>query len=155
NILLRPEEKLAEHTGQLPFTAVLADFGVARMLEGVQLTQTGMTVGTPDYMSPEQASGQAATLASDVYALGILLYEMLTGELPFRGDTPVAVILQHIQADPPSLIDKVPHLPYDVNAIINRALAKQPAERYLTAGQMADELWSVVSLHEQKEGMRP
>ena len=153
NILLRPEQKLANHTGQLPFTAVLADFGVARMLEGVQLTQTGMTVGTPDYMSPEQASGKTATLASDVYALGILLYEMLTGELPFRGDTPVAVILQHIQADPPSLIEKMPHLPADVNDIINRALAKRPEERFLTAGQMADELWSTTALYDQQEGM--
>jgi tRNA A-37 threonylcarbamoyl transferase component Bud32 len=154
NILLRPEQKLAQHTGQLPFTAVLADFGVARMLEGVQLTQTGMTVGTPDYMSPEQASGQTATLASDIYALGILLYEMLTGELPFRGDTPVAVILQHIQADPPTLSDKLPHLPYDLNEIINRALAKNPTARYSTAGEMAAALAMVSGAMNGKTSIR-
>ena len=65
---------------------------------------------------------------------------MLTGELPFRGDTPVAVILQHIQADPPSIVDRVPYLPTAVESIINRALAKRPEERFMTAGAMAEEL---------------
>lgn len=145
NILLRPEEQLAKLTGVLPFTAVLADFGVARMLEGVQLTQTGAAVGTPDYMAPEQASGETASLASDIYALGIVLYEMLTGELPFRGDTPVAVILQHIEAAPPSIVEKLPHVPAGVDEIITKAMAKKPEERYLTAGAMAQALNQLIS----------
>ena len=138
NIMLRQEEQLARLTGGIPFTAVLTDFGVARMLEGVALTQPGAAVGTPDYMSPEQASGQSATTASDIYALGIVLYEMLTGERPFRGDTPVAVLLQHIDADPPSVISRVPHLPRALDEIINTAMAKDPLLRYSTAGAMAD-----------------
>lgn len=145
NVLLRPEAQLAKLTGVLPFTAVLTDFGVARMLEGVQLTQTGAAVGTPDYMSPEQASGKNASTASDIYTLGIVLYEMLTGELPFRGETPVAVILQHMQADPPSIVERLPHLPYGIDEIVNRAMAKQPEDRFLTAGAMARALNEVIA----------
>lgn len=140
NILLRREERLARLTGGRPFTAVLTDFGVARMLEGVQLTGTGATIGTPDYMSPEQARGQAATAASDVYALSIVLYEMLTGELPFTADTPVAMLLQHMQAVPPSVLLKVPELPSNLEMVLLRGLAKNPADRFPTAGQLADNL---------------
>ncbi|MBP6472146.1 MAG: protein kinase [Chloroflexi bacterium] len=140
NILLRREERLARLTGGRPFTAVLTDFGVARMLEGVQLTGTGATIGTPDYMSPEQARGQAATAASDVYALSIVLYEMLTGELPFTADTPVAMLLQHMQAVPPSVLLKVPELPSNLEMVLLRGLAKNPVDRFPTAGQLADNL---------------
>jgi tRNA A-37 threonylcarbamoyl transferase component Bud32 len=137
NIMLRPEERLAELTGAEPFTAVLTDFGVARMLEAVQLTGAGATIGTPDYMSPEQAQGKPAESASDVYALGIVLYEMLTGELPFTADTPVAVLLKHMQANPPSLTLKVPDLPAGVEPVLLQALAKNPADRFSTTGQLA------------------
>lgn len=146
NIMLRREERLAQLTGRTPFTAVLTDFGVARMLEGVQLTGTGATIGTPDYMSPEQARGQAATAASDVYALAIVLYEMLTGELPFTADTPVAVLLQHMQEPPPSVLVKVPDLPVGFEAVLRTGLAKNPAGRYATAGQMAEALTAVVGV---------
>ncbi|MCA9874702.1 MAG: protein kinase [Anaerolineales bacterium] len=140
NILLRREERLAQLPGGRSFTAVLTDFGVARMLEGVQLTGTGATIGTPDYMSPEQARGQSATPASDVYALAIVLYEMLTGELPFTADTPIAMLLQHMQAVPPSVLMKAPHLPPHMEMVLLKGLAKDPAARFVTAGQLADEL---------------
>lgn len=140
NIMLRREEQLAEFTGAVAFTAVLTDFGVARMLEGVQLTGTGATIGTPDYMSPEQAQGEPASTTSDVYALGIVLYEMLAGELPFTADSPVAVLLKHLQAHPPLLLDKAPMLPPAVESVIARALAKDPQRRYATAGQLAEAL---------------
>ncbi|MBK8988913.1 MAG: protein kinase [Chloroflexi bacterium] len=140
NILLRREERLAQLTGGRPFTAVLTDFGVARMLEGVQITGTGATIGTPDYMSPEQARGQSATPASDIYALAIVLYEMLTGELPFTADTPIAMLLQHMQAMPPSVLLKAPNLPANLELVLLKGLAKDPAGRYATAGQLADEL---------------
>ncbi len=140
NILLRREERLALLPGGRPFTAVLTDFGVARMLEGVQLTGTGATIGTPDYMSPEQARGQSATPASDVYALAIVLYEMLTGELPFTADTPIAMLLQHMQAVPPSVLMKVPDLPTNMELVLLKGLAKDPAARFATAGQLASEL---------------
>jgi tRNA A-37 threonylcarbamoyl transferase component Bud32 len=146
NIMLRREERLAELTGRAPFTAVLTDFGVARMLEGVQLTGTGATIGTPDYMSPEQAKGLGATAASDVYALSIVLYEMLTGELPFTADTPVAVLLQHMQATPPSVLTKVPDLPVNFETVLLKGLAKSPEDRFATAGQLAEAVTAVAGV---------
>lgn len=143
NILLRREERLAQLTGAAPFVGVLTDFGIARMLEGMQLTGTGATIGTPDYMSPEQARGEPAGPASDVYALGVLLYEMLTGELPFTADTPIAVLLKHMQADPPPLLAKAPDLSAEMETVLMRSLAKDPAARYATAGQMAQALLEV------------
>jgi serine/threonine-protein kinase len=135
--MLREEARLAQLTGAAEYTAVLTDFGVARMLEGAQITGTGATIGTPDYMSPEQAQGQPARASSDIYALGIVLYEMLTGELPFTADTPVAVLLKHMQETPPSLSIKVPELEPDLELALMQALAKQPENRYTTAGQFA------------------
>ncbi len=137
NIMLRGEERLAELTGGSVFTAVLTDFGIARMLEGVQLTGTGATIGTPDYMSPEQAQGKPAGNASDIYALGIMLYEMLAGELPFIADTPIAVLLKHMQESPPSITIKIPHLPIGLDNVLATALAKNPEDRFKTAGQLA------------------
>ena len=148
NIMLRNEERLAELTGSAGFTAVLTDFGVARMLEGVQLTGTGATIGTPDYMSPEQAQGKPAGNASDVYALGIVLYEMLAGELPFTADTPIAVLLKHMQATPPSIIMKIPDLPTGLDTILMTALAKNPKDRYTTAGQLATAVRQTVRVGE-------
>ncbi|MEM7112716.1 MAG: protein kinase [Chloroflexota bacterium] len=140
NIMLRREDRLAQLTGESAFTAVLTDFGVARMLERVQLTGTGATIGTPDYMSPEQAAGKPAEAASDVYALGIVLYEMLTGELPFSADTPVAVLLKHMQASPPSILGKAPHLPIDLELVLVQALAKEPRNRFAKASDLANAL---------------
>lgn len=146
NVMLRREDRLAELTGGRSFTAVLTDFGVARMLEGVQLTGTGATIGTPDYMSPEQAKGLPAGTASDIYSLGILLYEMLTGQLPFTADTPVAVLLQHMQADPPSITLTVPDLPVALEPILTKALAKTPTDRYPTAGKLAEAVLQAISI---------
>ncbi|MCI0397990.1 MAG: protein kinase [Chloroflexi bacterium] len=140
NIMLRREERLARFTGAVPFIAVLTDFGVARMLEGVQLTGTGATIGTPDYMSPEQAQGQPAEATSDIYSLGIVLYEMLTGRLPFTADTPMAILLQHMQADPPSLLTQVPDLPGNLEWVLMQALAKRPDHRFTTAGRLSEAL---------------
>ncbi|HSH04444.1 MAG TPA: protein kinase [Anaerolineae bacterium] len=144
NTMLRPEEKLSQLTGEKRLTAVLTDFGVARMLEGVQLTGTGAAIGTPDYMSPEQASGEPAEPASDIYALGVVVYEMLTGELPFRAATPVAVLFKQIHDEPPAATAKVPQLPAEVEPILARALAKDPRQRYATATALATDLTHVL-----------
>jgi tRNA A-37 threonylcarbamoyl transferase component Bud32 len=126
NIMLRVEE------GDSPggFTPVLTDFGVAKNLEGVQFTGTGMTIGTPDYMAPEQGSGGAITRSADLYSLGAVLYEMLSGELPFTADTPVAVLLKHISDKPPSIHLRVPDLPSELDRVLERALAKKAGDRY-------------------------
>ncbi len=124
--------------------AVLTDFGVVKMLEGVQFTATGMTLGTPDYMSPEQARGDEVTPASDLYALGVVVYEMLVGQLPFSADTPLAVLLKHMTDAPPSACTLKPDLPAGVDEVLGRALAKSPADRFKSAGEFAAALATVL-----------
>ena len=91
--------------------AVLADFGLAWLLEGAHLTLTGGVIGTPEYMAPEQASGEPIDPRADIYALGVVLYEMLVGERPFVADTPIGVLLKHLQDEPPSILSARPELP--------------------------------------------
>jgi serine/threonine-protein kinase len=115
----------------------VTDFGIARALGEAPLTQTGSVMGTAQYLPPEQSTGQPATLASDLYSLGVLIYQMLTGEVPFTGDSPVAVAVRHVSEDvpPPSAI--VPEVPPGLDAVVARATAKQPADRYASADEMA------------------
>jgi tRNA A-37 threonylcarbamoyl transferase component Bud32 len=132
NILLR-----SDRSGPTAINAILTDFGIAKMLEGVQFTVTGMSMGTPDYMAPEQVHGEPVGPFTDVYALGIVLFEMLTNVLPFSADTPVAVLLKQIGEEPPSPRLIVPALPEAIDAVVRRALAKAPRARYATAGEFA------------------
>ncbi len=127
NIMLRVEEDGEESDD---FTPVLTDFGVAKIMEGVQFTGEGMTIGTPDYMAPEQGSGEPVTCSADLYSLGIILYEMLSGELPFTADTPVGVLLKHISDVPPPIHSRAPDLPPALDPVLKRALAKKPEHRY-------------------------
>ena len=105
----------------------ITDFGIARAAESVALTQTGQVIGTPQYLSPEQAQGQQATPASDVYALGVVGYEMLTGRRPFVAETPIATALAHLREPVPDLPDGVPG---PLAGVVRQALAKDPAERF-------------------------
>jgi serine/threonine-protein kinase len=112
----------------------VTDFGIARAGDGMALTETGQLLGTPAYLSPEQAEGKAATPASDVYALGVVLFQCLTGRRPFEADSPVAVALAHVREPVPEL---PPEVPRDLAEVTRRALAKHVDDRYPDAGAFA------------------
>ena len=114
----------------------VTDFGIARAAGAVPLTQTGAIMGTAFYISPEQASGQSVTPASDIYSLGVVAYECLTGRRPFDGDTPVSVALAQVSQEPPALPTDVPE---PVRALVMRMLAKDPAARPASAGELGRE----------------
>jgi eukaryotic-like serine/threonine-protein kinase len=120
---------------------VLSSFGIARdTLTHANLTQAGVILGTPYYLSPEQALGKPATSASDIYALGVVLYELIAGAPPFTAATPLAIGLRHVQDPPPPLYPHRHDLPPAVDAVMQRALAKEPALRFPSAGDLAHAL---------------
>jgi serine/threonine protein kinase len=122
----------------------LTDFGIAKAASGHQLTKTGMLIGTPQYMSPEQAQGEAVGPATDIYALGIVAYQMLSGRVPFQGTTPHAILYQQIHELPPPLRSVRSGLPPAVDSVLNAALAKEPRARYASAGKFAQALATTV-----------
>ena len=122
------------------------DFGIARALgEGQNVTQTAAVIGTAQYLSPEQARGEAVDARSDVYAAGCVLFELLTGDPPFTGDTPVAVAYQHVREDPRSPSELNPAVTPQLDAIVLKALSKNPANRYQSAAEMRADLVRVRS----------
>jgi serine/threonine protein kinase len=130
---LKPANALVDEEDNL----FLTDFGIAKLLESAspRLTQTDAIMGTPAYISPEQAKAETVNQRSDIYSLGIILYEMVTGSVPFVADTPLAVILKHISdpLPPPSVIKK--DIPEPIERVILKALAKEPGDRYATAAE--------------------
>ena len=117
----------------------LMDFGLAKMMSGTSdITASGTGVGTPDYMSPEQAQGQPVDARSDIYSLGIVLYQMLTGELPFKAETSLAVMMKHVTEEPPSPRIFKPDIKPATEQVMLRALAKAPDDRYATALELAE-----------------
>src|SRR5688572_2223478 len=134
NMLILPE------TGDLK----IMDFGIARVSAvktgEAGLTTAGTVMGTPDYMSPEQAQGLPADFRSDIYSLGIVLFEVFTGALPFTGDTVMAIVLSHIRTPPPPPRQVNPRVPERLEAIILRAIDKDPARRYQSVGDLLDDL---------------
>jgi len=118
----------------------LLDFGIAKIAGAAGLTRTGTVVGTPAYLSPEQASGDAVDAGADVWALGVMLYEMLAGRRPFPGEHPQALVHAILTRDPPPLSRLRAEVPAELERIVFRALAKSPAERYANAGEMLRDL---------------
>ncbi|HEX6554809.1 MAG TPA: protein kinase [Ktedonobacteraceae bacterium] len=144
---LKPGNFLLHTDGRL----VLADFGIARMIQDsdstfrAALTGTGMLLGTPEYMAPEMLNGEPVDHRADIYALGIVLFQMLSGQVPFKGNTPFAVATQHLQQPPPSLHQVNPAIPPAVDETIQKALAKKREDRYASAGAMAQALRNAVT----------
>ncbi|WP_242653645.1 Stk1 family PASTA domain-containing Ser/Thr kinase [Thermincola potens] len=137
---IKPHNILLANNGRVKVT----DFGIARAVTASTITQHGTILGSVHYISPEQAKGQPATAQSDLYSAGVVLYEMLTGKVPFEADTPVSVALKHIQEKPaiPSTVN--PQVTPELDKVILRAMEKDPGLRYQTAKSMADDLNTVL-----------
>jgi len=123
---VKPQNVLIDAEGR----AKVTDFGIARSLESDGLTKTGRVLGTTDYVAPEQAMGQAVDARCDIYSLGVLLYEMLTGEVPFQADTLVGVAMKHVNEEMPDVQKRRPEISSALAAVIERATAKEPKKRY-------------------------
>ncbi len=141
NILLRSRTQDIDPELPLPLDVdpILTDFGLVRLLDSTLHTTTGSVSGTPTYMSPEQARGEKVDKRTDIYSLGIVLYEMLAGQIPFQADTTFGMLMKHINEPPPPIRG----ISSDLQALIDRALAKDPDLRYQSAGEMADEFLSI------------
>ncbi len=132
---IKPHNVVVAPDGRLKVT----DFGIARA-GASQMTETGSIIGTAQYLSPEQAKGAPVTPASDIYSVGIVLYEMLTGSVPFTGDTPLEIAMKHLSATPQPPSEERPDVPHELDSIVLRALAKDPADRYQSAEEMDADL---------------
>ncbi len=148
---IKPQNALVTADGRVKVT----DFGIARAISAASATETGVVLGTAHYLAPEQAAGKPTTPASDVYALGVVLYEMLTGRTPFDADSSVGVALKHLQEEPPPIQQLNPRIPATVAAVVKRAMAKDPAQRYQDAGALADALRAVQAWGEQATAAQP
>ena len=133
---LKPQNILLSTTGH----AKVADFGLALGDESAQLTQPGTVWGTVQYISPEQAQGQPAGPRSDIYALGAIFYELLTGETPFEGATPAAIMMKHVYDSPPDASESNPTVPIAAARVAQRAMAKEPADRFASMDAFAQAL---------------
>ncbi len=158
---LKPENIFLCSQGGLEDFAKVLDFGLAKVTEremqpgSLILTQEGMVFGTPEFMSPEQAQGKTLDPRSDVYSLAVILYELLTGKLPFDARTPMEFIGLHVQATPIPLADRAPGNEYPVGLqdVLDRALAKKPEDRFQSAAEFAAALRSIVNDRNVEQAM--
>ena len=136
---LKPTNVLLDEQGN----AYLTDFGIAKMIGGSTITgvtSPGSVMGTPTYMAPEQWRSEPVDARTDVYALGVIVYQMLLGQVPFSSETPHGLMYQHLDSEPPSPRTIKPGLPMGIEPVIRKALAKSPNERYASAGDLARDL---------------
>src|SRR5216683_822682 len=137
---IKPENILLTRKGQVK----VADFGLARCFaqdqQTLNLTQSGVTMGTPLYMSPEQVQGQTLDARTDIYSFGVTCYHMLAGEPPFKGETPFEVALKHVQSQPKPMAEARPDLPAELSAVVHKMMAKLPADRYQTARELLQDV---------------
>ena len=150
---LKPQNIMIQDNGEIKIT----DFGIAMALNNTQLTQTNSVMGSVHYLPPEQASGKGATVKSDIYSMGIMFFELLTGTLPFRGDNAVEIAFKQIKDDIPSVRELNPSIPQSVENIVLKATAKNPKNRYNNAKEMHDDLASCLNedrLNEPRIGFK-
>jgi len=145
---VKPQNVLLNDEGQ----AKVTDFGIARSLDVHGVTQTGTVLGTSDYIAPEQARGQKVDPKTDIYSLGVVLYELLTGEVPFSGDNFVAVAMRHVSEPPPSVLERRPDCPVRVDLAIQRAMAKDPADRFASMDELCVELEACLAELDGRDG---
>jgi eukaryotic-like serine/threonine-protein kinase len=145
---IKPQNVLIDEEGR----AKLTDFGISRQLEQDGMTATGRVLGTTDYVAPEQAMGKAVDPRSDVYSLGVVLYEMLIGQVPFHADSQVGVAMKHVNEELPDVQRRRPEASAAVALVVERATAKNPAERYQTIGEMIDDLETALEVEAARAG---
>jgi len=145
---VKPQNVLIDEEG----SAKVTDFGIARTLDEDGLTADGRVIGTTDYVAPEQALGQEVTGQSDLYSLGIVLYEMLTGQVPFQGESQVAVAMQHVREPLPDVQRARPEISAALAAVIDRATAKSPADRYRDDAELIADLEDVLAIETARSG---
>jgi serine/threonine protein kinase len=145
---VKPQNVLIDPDGR----AKVTDFGIARSLEAQGLTATGRVLGTTDYVSPEQALGHEVTAQSDIYSLGVVLYEMLTGEIPFKADTQVAVAMKHVREPLPDVQRRRPEISAALASVVERATAKETKNRYADVAEMVHDLEEVLAIEAARSG---
>jgi eukaryotic-like serine/threonine-protein kinase len=145
---IKPQNVLIDHEGR----AKLTDFGISRQLEKEGMTATGRVLGTTDYVAPEQAMGRGADQRSDIYSLGVVLFEMLTGHVPFEADSQVGVAMKHVNEELPDVQGDRPELSAATALVVERATAKDPTKRYADIGEMIDDLSTALEVEAARAG---
>ncbi len=133
---IKPQNILLESSGDVK----IMDFGIARLEEMKGMTSTGTVMGTPDYMSPEQAQGIELDHRTDIYSTGVVLFEVFCGRLPFQADSALAVLNKHIREQPPKPSSLHQHIPPELDRILLKAMAKNPAQRYANISELYNDL---------------